>query len=85
MAKKREPKPIKFGSGRTVTKLSREINEPDFVVPYWRGKQIAEVLRRYINEELVGQRNALLGDKEAMAGVQKDIDYIADLAQTFRC
>lgn len=52
---------------------------------YEEGKQVQEILNRYVNEELVveKQAHAELDDLENMQAVGKDIDYIQGLAKLF--
>lgn len=58
-----------------------------FILDQQQGKAVQEILRRYVGEELeprVDRASAFyLSDPDAIASVQKDIDYIEELAKLF--
>lgn len=62
------------------------LERPGFVLGYDKGKQVQEILNRYVGEELMPRTNQwspLWVDSEDAAEAQKDIDYITGLARLF--
>jgi len=67
-------------------------NEPKPDLTYQQGQQVAEILRRYVGEELrpqievLGGENAFLAPEDverSCADIQNDIDYIETLVKLF--
>lgn len=62
-----------------------------YIIGHAKGKQVQEILNRYVGEELEAQLNVSDEDEwsnpeeveEMRARVQKDIDYITGLAKLF--
>ena len=54
-----------------------------FILSYDQGKQVQEILNRYIGEELQPMIDNDELDDDSQADVQKDINYITGLAKLF--
>lgn len=61
----------------------RRLLGPAYVLNYNDGKAVQEILNRYVNEELRPRIGTMFEDEDYKASLQKDIDYITELAKLF--
>lgn len=68
--------------GEELGALGRDL-KGEFVLSYNEGKQVQEILNRYVSEELQPMIDNDMLDDDGREDVQKDIDYIGELAKLF--